>query len=303
MNTYTRILLLVCFLPLSHFTSANLYHLEDANNFSKMIKNSWEVSQEAVQTKYLDVGSAGVKIFTPGRIVDAKNMSRKVNENRAAYEKALNICLPVASEFEDEAVDMLERVGKFMGQPELAPVYVLFGANNSGGTASPDGLALGLEVLCQFADTKEQFKEVLMAFVAHEVVHVYQNRLLNFEKPPTVLEQALLEGFPDFVANMMLGEVPESERKRHDYGLANEAQLWRDFSAVMESKEYDAWFYSGDFNGRPGDVGYWIGKRIAEAYYHQAENKEQAISDLLHLKSAEHILKASAYQEGFAKAK
>lgn len=299
MKTSIRIALLACALSLSKLVFADLYHVQDANNFSKMARNSVLLSPEMIQAAYLDAGSQGVGIFTPGRIVDAENMAKKVNNNREAYDKALDICLPVAIELEDEAIAMLNRVGEFMGQPEPAPVYILFGANNSGGTASSEGLALGLEVLCQFADTKEQFKDVLMAFIAHEIVHVYQNRILKFEKQPNVLEQALLEGVPDFVANTMLGKVPGSEQSRHTYGMANEAKLWEVFSKNMEGVGYDAWFYSGDYNGRPGDVGYWIGKRIAEAYYAQAKDKKQAISDLLNLKSAQQILLDSDYPERF----
>jgi len=302
-NGFQNILLFIVLIT-SNSLFANLYNFKDADNFAQIAKHNLVISSELIQVNYIDVGSLGIDIFTPGRIIDASNMSSEINKSRSDYNKAINICLPAAKELKKEAEAMLHRVKKFMGQTEAAPVYLLFGANNSGGTASDKGLSLGLEVLCRFADTKEQFKDVLMAFIAHEIVHVYQYQARLYSNTTntvssTLLDAALVEGTADFVANIMLGKISEPERERHEYGLNNEMKVWLDFKEAMKKKDFTGWFYSKGINGSPNDMGYWVGKRIAESYYENSKDKEKAIYTLLTLGSAKEILAASLYPTRF----
>jgi hypothetical protein len=46
-------------------------------------------------------------------------------------------------------------------------------------------------------------------------------------------------------------------------------------------------------------MGYFVGFRIAEAYYAQAKDKKAAIGDLLELRDPDAILKTSGYGERF----
>jgi len=47
--------------------------------------------------------------------------------------------------------------------------------------------------------------------------------------------------------------------------------------------------------GRPGDLGYFIGYRIAQAYYLKATDKAQAIRDLITLRDPAALLAQSGY--------
>ena len=47
------------------------------------------------------------------------------------------------------------------------------------------------------------------------------------------------------------------------------------------------------------DLGYFVGARICEAYYEQAEDKRQAIEDLLFISDPAAILEASGYAARF----
>ena len=50
---------------------------------------------------------------------------------------------------------------------------------------------------------------------------------------------------------------------------------------------------------RPADLGYYIGYKIAEAYYKNAADKKQAVKDILEIKDFNEFLKASKYEEKF----
>jgi len=59
------------------------------------------------------------------------------------------------------------------------------------------------------------------------------------------------------------------------------------------------WMYNGmvppDKNHGAVDIGYWVGYRIAGAYYARASDKRAAVRELLELRDAEAILHASGY--------
>lgn len=281
-------------------SNANLYVLKDAQNFAAMFTQSSDLSATTIQSAYLDVGTPGIEIFTPMRIQDAQNMATQVAKNPQDYKKAIEVCLPAAEGLQTEATDMLTKVKSLLGQEQAAPVYVLFGGNNSGGTASEQGLSLGLEVLCRFADTEEQFKDVLLAFIAHEIVHVYQSQARLYSNhsndwQPTLLEAALIEGTADFIAEMMLNKVPTPEKERHEYGIQHEAEVWKDFKTSTDSTTLKGWFYTKGLKNRPNDMGYWVGKRIAQSYYQHSSDKKNALMTLIALQSPSQILKDSLY--------
>ena len=46
-------------------------------------------------------------------------------------------------------------------------------------------------------------------------------------------------------------------------------------------------------------LGYFMGYRIAQAYYERAPDKKTAIRDILRVKNAEDFLERSGYAEGF----
>ena len=69
----------------------------------------------------------------------------------------------------------------------------------------------------------------------------------------------------------------------------------RDHTTVMHGTETTGWLYGNPPPGRPADLGYFIGYRIAEAYYAQAADKAAALRDILRVQDVERILAASGY--------
>ncbi len=64
-------------------------------------------------------------------------------------------------------------------------------------------------------------------------------------------------------------------------------------------KDVSAWLYNGvGTPEKPGDLGYWVGYRIAKAYYDKAPNKRVALRTLLDLKDPVAILTESGWKPG-----
>lgn len=297
-NKFKSVFALAIFTYASLFNNAvaNEFILDDAERFASLLSRNFSPNEKQIKIKYLDLGTKGIDIFTPNRIEDEKNLALAISENPKAYEKGINICLPAARNSINDAEAILKKIQNLLGQKKSAPTFILFGANNSGGTANSEGLSLGLEVICRPVDTKKEAKEEILGFVAHEIVHVYQSRNANKKTENfTLLRQALVEGFADFVANVALGKITKSESERHNYGLKNEALIWSEFKVVMLGKDLKPWMYGAGKDDRPNDLGYWLGKRIAKAYYENADDKKQALNKLLYLDDPESILLASAY--------
>ncbi|PAJ71643.1 hypothetical protein CJF42_25625 [Pseudoalteromonas sp. NBT06-2] len=275
---------------------ANDFILDDAERFAKLFTQTSELDEKQIKNKYLNLGTKGLEIFTPNRIKNEKNLIRAISENSDAYKKGIDVCLPAARNIASDAKQVLNDVKTLLQQEMSAPTYILFGADNSGGTASKEGLSLGLEVVCRFSETEEEAKEIILGFVAHEIVHVYQARLPeNKTKKYTLLRQALSEGFADFIANRVLGKINQSEIERHSFGVKNESVIWTEFKSVMNGENFTPWMYGSGGDGRPKDLGYWLGKRIAQSYYEKADDKKKALVELLYLKDPQSILLSSGY--------
>lgn len=87
----------------------------------------------------------------------------------------------------------------------------------------------------------------------------------------------------------------------HSWANARERELWDEFQKEMDGKDTSHWLYgSSGGNGRPVDLGYWIGCKISEAYFKNAADKKQAVRDMLLIKDCKEFLKASRYAEKFA---
>ena len=274
--------------------------LDDAQRFASVFRAAaGSPSAEQLQSGYLSPGTPGIAIFTEYRIKNADNLARHVAAQRADYQHALDLCLPEAQHMHDEVSATIAKVATLLGSADSAPTYFLFGAGNSGGTASADGLGIGLEVICKEARTPAQAQQIIREFVAHEMTHVFQVRNGLEMKDHDLLQHTLSEGFADFVMGQVLGADTSVDATRRAYGITHEAELWHTFQADIAADKGDAdWLFNGDKApaGEPADMGYWLGRRICESYYARASDKAAAMRTLLLLRDPKQILANSGYE-------
>lgn len=204
----------------------------DADRFAAVFNSAnRRPTAEQLQRGYLDAGSYGVRIFTPDRIINANHLAEVVAKRPDFYAKAINTCLPIIKGTTAELrATYLAFHGLFPERP-LPRLYVVVGADNSGGTAGPGAQVLGLETLCGLADSPEKLREIVRGLYAHETVHTFQSAVGMEELDGGLLGSVLIEGAADFIATLVTGR--QIDPARAAWAAPREAELWRQFEADL----------------------------------------------------------------------
>jgi Predicted Zn-dependent protease (DUF2268) len=287
---------------------------QDAERFAALMRlTAYRPTAAQVQQAYLDGSGRGVSVFTPSRIEDAANLARAIAAEPDRYRHAVETCLPLLGGLEGALRATYLGYRGLLPQRALPSVHVVFGAANSGGTASSDAQVLGLEVLCGPGTTGAEFARTLRAMFAHETVHSWQTDAApgSASDRELLLYAVLREGVADYLATLVTGEVPDPSRDQ--WARAREAWLWAEFEkdrqtvAQNRTGPFDVnatggaairrWVgnYRAAPAGWPHEAGYWVGMRIAEAYVARSQDRIAAIEALLRLEDPGAILSASGY--------
>lgn len=245
-------------------------------------------------------GSPGLRAFIRARISSPFELLDQMTSHHAYYAH-LPRSLAALAAAQTEIRVALRRFKQLWPEARFADTYFLVGRMNSGGTTSRTAVLIGAEMYGRDADAPESelipweravLRDLSMVptIVLHEQMHVNQPGVQR----PTLLMQALVEGGADFVAELVTGR--NINEHVHAWADPREAALWEEFRAAMDGYDYTSWFGSSRPD-RPADVGYWMGYRIARAYYLHASDKLRAIGDILHVSDADAFLAASGYPE------
>jgi uncharacterized protein YjaZ len=135
-----------------------------------------------------------------------------------------------------------------------------------------------------FANSFRKLPEVIM----HEIVHTQQKH----GSLSTLLELSLNEGIADFLTELVMGTHPYE--KLYKYGYQNEKKLWKRFKKKMNSTDTSEFLYNVSTSNTP-DLGYFIGYRIAQAYYNKVLDKTKAIQVMMTTKDLKSIYQLSGY--------
>ena len=180
-------------------------------------------------------------------------------------------------------------MGRFSTGGTINNNRILVGAEFYGGDASVPKDELG-----SFQKTNVHTIAELPVIVAHEHVHILQSRAGGIFGKKTLLEQALSEGSADFVAELVTGGNINAWMQ--NYGMTHEHDLWVEFKGAMSGTDVSNWLYNqGTSTSRPGDLGYFMGYRMAQAYYAKAADKKTAVKEIIEVKDAASFLAASGY--------
>ena len=218
-----------------------------------------------LEREYLQKASVGVRSFIQGRILSAEDLAVVVRRDRARYDAARAGNVDIAKA--EPEIRAAFRQLKAIYPPAVFPdVYFVIGRFNSGGTSSKHGLLIGAEM---YPDPSK-----LPAIVSHELIHFQQGY-----PSPMLLEHSFMEGSADFIGEMIAGKQINNDA--HKYGMAHEAELWAEFRKSFDSRTFFPWMYGRPTDGKPNDLGYFIGYRIAQAYYNKAADKTKAIREII----------------------
>ncbi len=282
----------------------------DAKRFAEVFaKTGGKPTAADLQKGYLDKAGPGVQKFTPYRIENANNLANAIAADPQRYAYAIKTCLPLVQGLTAEMRAVYLAYKGLLPERLLPPVYVVFGANNSGGTAQSDAQVLGIEVHCGVGTTPEQFTNVMREMFAHETVHSWQQQPGAKAMGDPLLLYMLREGVPDYLASLVTGR--KQKVSLSEWGNARRDWLFAEFErdrAIVKagtkadgsmdetaSKALGRWLYNYGRvpEGWQADAGYWLGSEIARCYADQATDKKAAIEALIELDDPVAILKGA----------
>jgi Predicted Zn-dependent protease (DUF2268) len=288
-------LLVIFIIGLNSFSQTSFSNNPDSSVFlTQDIDNFWEAfdifSKDTTANPfgkhYIDVGSAGVKGFTPHRIQSAEHLLGTVRRRRTDYEKVRQNTLHMKDK-EKQCRSAFYALKYWYPEAVFPPVYFVIGAYNSGGTFNEEGLFIGAEMQTDINN--------IPYLVAHELIHFQQK---NWAEYPTLLQQSIVEGSADFLGELISGA--NTNQKANDYGNRHEELLCREFVTRMDSTLYVDWLYGvSRKDDRPNDLGYWIGYKITEQYFNKAADKRMAIKEILDIKDYKAFLNKSGYLDKY----
>ena len=251
---------------------------------------------DALQRGYLDAGSDALREFTGIRIGSMERLAKAIVDKPALFEKA-RTCAKALPEIRSRVVDALAKLDTVLPSARFPPVTVLVGRGTTGGVTTPAGVVIGLETLCNADWMQADVGDRFVHLIAHEYVHVQQHGAAVEVAEPTLLYQVLLEGGAEYVGELISGQVANVHLQ--DWTHGRECELGREFLGDKDGTELLHWLYNGPGDdSRRGDLGYWIGHRIARAYIGAADDRQQAIVELLDVRpeTAAALFEASGWQ-------
>lgn len=181
--------------------------------------------------------------------------------------------------------------------PAMRPASITYaiGVLRSGGTTLEDKVLIGAELALgddsvDVSELPEPLQTRLCTFYAsqpfknngqnniHEYIHTQQ-----VEAGDSLAQYALREGVAELIAEHVTGRQPALPL--YEYGPAHEAELKQRFQIDRAGNDYADWLYnSADNRFGVSDLGYYVGYRIAEAYYRAQPDKHDALATLIELR-------------------
>ena len=250
---------------------------------------------DQLQHDYIERGSPGLRIFAEQRRTTGARIAEAIATRPEIFSDARR-CADVLPRVRQRLAAALRTLGRLYPEARFPPVTIAVGRGKPVGIGSPaTGVQIGLEALCATSFLNPDIEDRFVHVIAHEFIHVQQAPAVADGENPTVLEASLAEGAAEFATELISGEVAYSHLKASVAG--REAEIEAAFAADLDKTDLSDWLYN-DTVKKPGDLGYWVGYRIAKAYYRHAADKRRAFREILEQTDAKAFLAASGWRPG-----
>lgn len=254
-------------------------------------------SAEQLQREYLDLGSPGLLEFARMRRITGERIAAMMAERPALYTDAKR-CVQVLPAVESRLDTALAKLSEYYPPSRFPPVTLAIGRGKPVGTANASGVMIGLESLCAVDFMNPDPEDRFVHVIAHEYAHTLQPAAQVEDSEESVLRASLTEGGAEFLAELISGSVSYGHLPKATHG--RELELETQFLADIDRKaQGSVWLYNGMGTAeRPGDLGYWVGYRIAKAYYRQAKDKRAAVREIIEVQDPKAFLAKSGWKPG-----
>jgi hypothetical protein len=256
--------------------------------------------EEILEDDYLRRGSPGLQDFIFARIHSAADLLQAIQASPKYY-AAIQPGTQRIKDFAPQMHASFRKLQQIYPAATFPDIYFLIGRLNTAGTTAPSGLLIGADMfgrgpnvpmneLTDWHRMAIKSSDAIPYVVAHELIHYQQHT----PSTDTLLSAAIQEGSADFLGELISGSF--MNQAQYKYGIAHEAELWQQFSREMHGKDTSHWLYEGKtVNGRPADMAYFEGYRIAQAFYERATDKKKAVRDILNFQDPDIFLSESGY--------
>lgn len=252
---------------------------------------------DQLAARYLADPSPGLVEFMALRRITPEKLAAALRDKPQIFADARG-CAAKLPNVRARLVAATDRLAQIYPAANFPPITVAIGRATTAGTANAKGLYIGLEALCAAkfieADDEDRFVHV----IAHEYVHAQQPLAQIEDREETVLRAALVEGAAEFIAEQMSGSV--GYPLLHIWAKGREKELETAFLAEKDAKAIGSrWLYNQrGTDGWPGDLGYWVGYRVAKSYYDRAPDKAAAIKAIIQMRDPAAFLAESGWTPG-----
>jgi hypothetical protein len=264
-------------------------------------------AQELFLSQYFEKGTPALQqyyILKTGNIGGIKGFVRNMATMRKFY-AGIRSNTNQVKYLEDSVRTVYNHLKNVYPAAVYPPLTFVIGGWSSGGTSTEYGLLVGADM---YANNESTDKSELNAWqkrngnlfknlknvVAHELVHAQQQHL---KKDTILLKYAIEEGMADFIGELISGQT--ANVALHQLTKGKEKKIWEAFKKEMYLDRYSNWIANSSQERAdwPADLGYWVGYQICKAYFDEAENKKQAIDDMLHIQDYRAFLAKSKFDE------
>ena len=269
---------------------------EDVERFYKIYEAAGgKPTAEQLQRDYIDVGTDGLRTLAKIRNVTGTRIAENLQKRPDIYTNAKR-CLDVLPRVQQRLENSLRELIRRYPQARNPPVTIVVGRGKPVGVGSPvTGLQIGLEALCAVDWLNPNLEDRFVHVITHEYAHVQQAKVYTEKEQLTVLERSLLEGTAELAAELTSGKVAYSHFSASTKG--REKEIETAFAADQDKTDLSQWLDNSTVE-KPGDLGYWVGYRIAKAYYQYSPDKTRAFHEILELSDAKAFLAKSGWYPG-----
>lgn len=244
---------------------------------------------------YLDEGSAGLTHLAKVRRVTGARMADAMAARPEIYVEA-RACADHLPRVRARVAEGLARFIDQYPEAQFPSATFVIGRGRPVAVGSPvDGIQVGLEALCATDFINPDIEDRFVGVLIHEYVHTQQEPELTEKEQFTVLEVSMAEGVAEFVTELMIGAPAYAYLAPQTRG--RELEIETAFVADQDKTDLSAWVYNSTPE-KPGDLGYWVGYRIAKAYYRNAPDKREALRQILQITDVKTFMAASGWRPG-----
>lgn len=275
--------------------SGLVIHTEDVNRFYQVYEAAaGHPTADQLQHDYIDPGSDGLHEFARLRKISGTAIADTLARRPEIYPGAKH-CMAVLPQVRQRLTAALGELGRLYPNAKFPPVTIAVGRGRPvGTTSSKTGVLIGLEALCAQDWMDPNVEDRFVHTITHEYIHLQQAPALIEDEHPTVLEGSLIEGVAEFGAELISGTYSVQFAAMTK---GREKEIETAFVADEDKTDLSNWLYNGTAE-KPADLGYWVGNRIAKAYYKHAADKHRAFAEVIEMTDPKAFLAKSGWYPG-----